>query len=68
MKHLKVGSAVWIKNKKKIGIITQVGRDGKPQKVEIDGKEYNTVGLILKVVSLFRLILLGLKSIFGKNQ
>lgn len=68
MAKYKVGQAVWIKNRKKMGIITQVDVSGNPQKVEIDGDIYNTVGLILEVVSLLKLIWLGLSSIFKKKK
>lgn len=68
MAKFKVGQAVWIKNRKKIGIISKVDNNGNPQKVEIDGEIYNTVGLIFEVVSLLKLIWLGLKSIFKKKK
>lgn len=68
MAQFRVGQAVWIKNRKKMGIIHQVDKDGNPQKVEIEGEIYNTVGLIFEVVSLLKLIWLGLKSIFKKKK
>lgn len=68
MAKYKVGQAVWVKNRKKIGIVTQVGQDGQPQKVEIDGEIFSVLGLILEVVSLFKLIILGISSIFKKRK
>lgn len=68
MAKFQVGQAVWIKNRKKMGIIHQVDKDGNPQKVKIDGEIYQTVGLILEVIGLFKAIWLGIKSIFKKRK
>ena len=68
MAKFKVGQAVWIKNRNKMGIVHQVDKNGNPQKVEIDGEIYQTVGLILEVIGLFKAIWLGIKSIFKKRK
>lgn len=68
MKSYKVGQAVWIKNRKKMGIVNQVDNNGKIQKVEIDGQIYNILGLIVEALSIFQMLWLSLKVIFKKND
>lgn len=68
MTKYKINQNVWVSNRKKIGIVKQIDRNGYPQKVEIDGEIYNTIGLIFKTVSLLRLIILSIKSIFNKHK
>lgn len=68
MKHYKVGQAVWIKNRKRMGIVNQVDNKGQIQKVEIEGEIFSVIGLIIEALSIFKIIWLSIKTIFRKDE
>lgn len=68
MAKFKVGQTVYIHGQNKFGTIAKVDKNGLPIEIKVDGQIIETVGLILEVVSLFKLIWASIKSLFKKRH
>lgn len=68
MRKFKVGQKVYVKNLDKYGTVHKVDSDDQPTEIEVDGQILEAVDLLVKALSIFKLLWLAIKGIFKKDE